>query len=167
MYIPMILSLIFIIICTFCTLIYVLIQKHNEKNIKIGPKINQEFPKIEVEENEGNKQLLYNQIIINKKIRFIIFLDTNCVHCKKALESLCLFNSNSLEKVSLILLNTLENKEKMHEYSQLKNIYFINEDTLYKTLNITMFPLFIEINNKGYIENKGYISNGTLIEYLL
>lgn len=144
---------------------FIIFHLKNRFKVRFGPSIGQSISQVEISDINQNKSLL-NNVLGNKK-SLLLFVDMDCDHCNKIINSLKLINRSGLSQIQFLLANTEENIRGVKEKNLEGNFYFLDENVLFNSMNIKGFPFFIEIDNKNVIENKGYASSNVIIEYLL
>lgn len=158
-------SLIIIIFIYIILQFFIVYHLKNRFKVKSGPPIGQCISELEILDVNQNKVKLNN--VLKKGKNLILFVDMDCDHCNKIIDSLKLMNSSVLSEIQFLLADTGENLKGVKEKNIDANFYFLNEEEIFVNLNIKGFPFYIEADNNNVIKKKGYASSNVIIEYLV
>ncbi|PFN00484.1 hypothetical protein [Bacillus cereus] len=159
------LSLIIIIFIYTIFHIWIIFHLKNRYKVKSGPAIGQPIPEIEILDIDRKTMQLNNRLQGEKNL--LLFVDMDCEHCNKIINSLKLMDSSVLNNIHFLLSESDENFNILKDRGIRGNFYFLKEEDIFLHLNIKGFPFFLDIDSNNVIEKKGFATTSVIVEYLI
>ncbi|UMY54735.1 MULTISPECIES: TlpA family protein disulfide reductase [Paenibacillus] len=153
-----------IIISIITLMLLIIIQKiKNNKVVKHGIELGEEIPGINMHKTNGQSINIRDEIKLGK-IKVLFFLNADCKECNKILKILNLFKP--LKSLKIVVNKSNEEIVRMPKYLYEDNTFFVDAQTLSRTLKINAFPFFVVSDIHGKVIDKGYLSESNLTKYI-